>query len=63
MTIAFTTLAFIIFIAYVEQYALRIRYKALRDSVYKTWGCADWVYPVTRKQQTWMRKNIVQTYK
>lgn len=61
--ILLTTTAFLLFIAYVEQYAIRMHFSAMRCEIYRTFGRADWVYPGVREQQRWMRANTVKRYK
>ena len=60
--ILLTTAAFLLFVLYVEQYAIRMHLKAMRCDIYRTWGRADWVYPCVRERRTWMRTNTVKSY-
>lgn len=58
-----TLTVFVIFIAWVESYQARLSFKKWKSEMDKTWGRADWVYPVRRQTQEWMRTNTIQTYK
>jgi len=60
--ILYTILAFAAFVLWVESYRLRIHIRALTDQITRTWGRADWVYPVRREKQEWMRTSVKQTY-
>jgi hypothetical protein len=61
--IPYTIAAFILFVIYVEGAALLIHFKSMKTRIYKTLGRADWVYPVVRETQEWMRPTVTQTYK
>lgn len=59
MTLLFAIPAFLAFVLYVESAELLSRFKAFKQRINKTFGRAYWVYPTTRKQQEWMRYNII----
>jgi DUF1365 family protein len=60
--ILYTLITFAAFVLWVESYNLRLRLRSLINSVHQTWGRADWVMPVRRERQTWMRTSVKQNY-
>lgn len=60
--ILYTLITFAAFVLWVESYNLRLRLRAFKSHVFQTWGRADWVYPATREQQSWMRTSVKQNY-
>jgi hypothetical protein len=59
----YTLITFLAFVLWVESYNLRINLRNLKKRILRTWGRADWVYPVVRETREWMRTNTIQTYK
>ncbi len=57
-----TLTVFVIFIAWVESYNLRLRLRSFKSHVFQTWGRANWVVPTPRETQTWMRRTVKQKY-
>jgi hypothetical protein len=60
--ILLTTIVFIAFVLWAESHKVLVNFRAMKKHIYMTWGRADWVYPVSRQTQEWMRRNVKQSY-
>ncbi len=60
--ILYTLITFLAFVLWVESYNLRVNLRNMKHHILRTWGRADWVYPVVRERQEWMRRTVKQNY-